>query len=218
MISASKSNFVFKRNVPTLVLKDTFDNDANICSFTKNDEDEIQMVSNTPRSKIEIQDNSYQCRKNVILNSTHATPNLKSHIIKSSMENIDSKSISSYALMKNALNEIKIQKKLDCQKYDTDLTKIKLNDETHTVISGQMKVTELSDLDKEISSLLPDDPIYLIEFPEIIQDCTYKIPSAKIGKTKADLNFELYISEVHSPSQFWFQYGEDLEELTSYMK
>lgn len=218
MISASKSNFVFKRNVPTLVLKDTFNCDSNICSFTKNDEDEIKMQSYTPRSKIEIQDNSHHWQKSGILNSTSVTPNLKSDIIRSSMENINSKSKPSYALMKNALNEIKIQKKQDCKKYDTYITKLKLNDETHTVISGQMKVTELSDLDKEIFLLLPDDPIYLIEFPEIIQDCTFKIPSAKIGKTKADLNFELYISEVHSPSQFWFQYGEDLEDLMSYIK
>ena len=136
------------------------------------------------------------------------------------MEIINSKSIPSYALINSALNEIKIQKKKDNQQYDIpDITNLNLDDEPNTTLLGQMKEPKLSDIDKEISSLLLDDPIYLIEFPEIIHDCTYKIPSPMIRKTKADLNFELYISEVHSPTQFWFQYGEgDLEELMNYMK
>ena len=135
------------------------------------------------------------------------------------MENINTES-NPYALFTNALKDLKTQKKQDSKRYDTlDLNKLKIDDEPKTTSSVRMKVSKVPDIDKEISSLLPDDPIYLIEFPEIIQDCTYKIPSPTVRKTKADLHFELYISEVHSPTQFWFQYGEeDLEELMNYMK
>lgn len=135
------------------------------------------------------------------------------------MENINTES-NPYALITNALKDLKTQKKQDSKRYDTlDLNKLKIDDEPKTTSSVRMKESKVPDIDKEISSLLPDDPIYLIEFPEIIQDCTYKIPSPTVRKTKADLHFELYISEVHSPTQFWFQYGEeDLEELMNYMK
>lgn len=142
----------------------------------------------------------------------------KSQFSKNSLENINSKSVPT-ALITNALNGLKIQMTEDNKKYDAlELNKLK-QDEPKTTSSGQREKPKLSDIDKEISALLPDDPIYLIEFPEIIQDCTYKIPSPLVRKTQANLHFELYISEVHSPTQFWFQYGEEhLEELMNYMK
>lgn len=156
--------------------------------------------------------------KNIIFRPTSPTPSMKSHFSKSSLEKINSNSVPSYALINNALDEIKIQKKKDSDKDAIpDIKTLSLNDVSK--ISGQLKQPNFSDIDKEVSSLLPDDPIYLIEFPEIIQDCTYKIPNPTISETKADLIFEIYISEVHSPTQFWFQYGEeDLEYLMNFMK
>lgn len=166
-----------RRDVPTVVFKNTVDNDEN----------------------------------------TSSTVNVPKKI--KSMENINTESIP-YALITSALNDLKIQKKQDIKKCDIpEENNLKLEEKPKTTSLEQMMIPKLSDIDKEILTLLPDDPIYLIEFPEIIQDCTYKIPSPIVRKTKADLHFELYISEVHSPTQFWFQYGEeDLEELMNYMK
>ena len=54
MHNASKSKFVFKRDVPTLVFKDTVEQTADTNStFPINVEEEIKMVPNTSRSDIE---------------------------------------------------------------------------------------------------------------------------------------------------------------------
>ncbi|CAO1382815.1 unnamed protein product [Diamesa serratosioi] len=194
---------VYKRNVPTLVFKDTVEPTKEIKTpsvdkksfLTENVEDKTSFVST-----------------NSISRQTSSTPSLKSHMSKNSLERINLKP-DTYALINSALNDIKIQKKKDAIKDDIpDISSLNLNNVTK--ISIQSKPPNFSDLEKEITSLLPDDPIYLIEFPEIIQDCTYKIPDPIINETKAVFTFEIYISEVQSPTQFWFQYGEeDLEDL-----
>lgn len=53
-----------------------------------------------------------------------------------------------------------------------------------------------------------DSPIYRIEYPEIIQDCSFKIPKPKLKTFDYKLLFEVHMVVVFSPSQFYFQYGE----------
>ncbi|CAO1384464.1 unnamed protein product [Diamesa tonsa] len=196
------------RNVPTVVFNNTIDDDKDNGTKVNVEKDIKKMVEHT-RSNIESHEQK---------DPTTRTTGPKSQFSKNSLENINSNSVP-FALITNALNGLKIQMTEDNKKYDAlELNKLK-QDEPKTTSSGQREKPKLSDIDKEISALLPDDPIYLIEFPEIIQDCTYKIPCPLVRKTQANLHFELYISEVHSPTQFWFQYGEEhLEELMNYMK
>lgn len=53
-----------------------------------------------------------------------------------------------------------------------------------------------------------DSPIFRIDYPEIIQDCRFKIPKPKLKTFDYKLLFEIHMVVVFSPSQFYFQYGE----------
>lgn len=53
-----------------------------------------------------------------------------------------------------------------------------------------------------------DDPIFRLEFPPVVTDPNFKIPSPKLKVLAEKVVFEVNLTLIHSPAQFWFQYGD----------
>lgn len=53
-----------------------------------------------------------------------------------------------------------------------------------------------------------DSPIFRIDYPDVIQDCSFKIPKLKLKTFDYRLMFEMRMVVVFSPSQFYFQHDE----------
>lgn len=61
-----------------------------------------------------------------------------------------------------------------------------------------------------IASLRMDDDLFLAKFPEVIQDPSLQLEWEETPKRE---EFDVYISEVYSPQNFWFQLSHDVEQL-----
>lgn len=53
------------------------------------------------------------------------------------------------------------------------------------------------------------DPLFLKVFPEVVTEPTFMIPNPKIVSLNERISTAVRITNVYSPSQFWFQYGQD---------
>lgn len=53
------------------------------------------------------------------------------------------------------------------------------------------------------------DPLFLKVFPAVVTDPTFTIPNPKIVSLNERISTAVRITNVYSPSQFWFQYGQD---------
>lgn len=72
---------------------------------------------------------------------------------------------------------------------------------------GQM-IVDADNKARDLRSRRLDSPIYRIDYPEIIQDCSFRIPKRKLMTFDYRLLFEIRMVVVFSPSQFFFQHGE----------
>lgn len=58
------------------------------------------------------------------------------------------------------------------------------------------------------------DPLFLIDYPEVVMDSSQKIVKARVKKLEKKLQFPIYITTTYSPSQFYFQCDDEkLKEL-----
>lgn len=59
-----------------------------------------------------------------------------------------------------------------------------------------------------------DDPIFRTNYPEVVIDPNFVIPSPVVKSLDKKLTIAVRVTNVYSPSQFWFQYGfESLQPL-----
>lgn len=52
-----------------------------------------------------------------------------------------------------------------------------------------------------------DDPIFRVNYPEVIIDPKFVIPNPMVKSLDRKLTIAVRVTNVYSPSQFWFQYG-----------
>lgn len=53
-----------------------------------------------------------------------------------------------------------------------------------------------------------DDPIFLLDYPDIIQNPKFKVANPKLKHLSIKICFDIHITFVHSPTMFLFQYGD----------
>lgn len=79
---------------------------------------------------------------------------------------------------------------------------------TVTEIEEQFKQMEMKE-EEHLERIDLDDPIFRNNYPDVIEDPSFTIPSPKIKTLSNKLHFEVHLTVVYSPSQFWFQYGDE---------
>lgn len=76
-------------------------------------------------------------------------------------------------------------------------------------------------VDDEYLTLSCDDPIFFLDYPDIIKNCDVKIPKPALKYVKKSdelTRFPIFITSVFDPTQFCFQYNDnDEEELADLM-
>lgn len=61
---------------------------------------------------------------------------------------------------------------------------------------------------RSINRFVLDDPIFRVLFPEVVTDPKFVISNPKLQITSTRMPFMVSLTVIHSPSQFYFQYGE----------
>lgn len=59
------------------------------------------------------------------------------------------------------------------------------------------------------SDTVLDDPLFRFSYPDIIVDPNFVFKNPKVKSLASKLTFTVYLTNIFSPSQFYFQYGEE---------